>query len=515
MRIGIQQKLGAVVLVLMGISFGIIALSFSGLETLRDVADTGAKYFAEFTTISQLQLAIEKEATPVKLFLISESEGRYDEFTRSNAEVHRLLRTLERDPTIHKLERAHLARIIKYQNNLESLARDVFESEEDISKSEKIATGRKVRANLMNVERHVAAWRKLDTAEVKRSLLKADTVQGLERQLLISSLVILLIGVLVSLSVAQFISKPILALHKGVEHIDKGGLEYVSNIKTRDEIQDLAEAFGRLVQNLRREEQTGAEIQQRLLPQKKLRARGVGVHAKQTAARVVGGDWYDYYRHKDEIRFMVADASGRGIPGALLATVGMTAIRAERKATATIEEILTKANQTITKRFGGADFITIFSAQLSLRDHRLQYINCGHEPPLYFNAKDDVWDILPCRAGFPIGISLEIFDPTPQEIILNPGDKILLYTDGVHSVRDKDSKFFSISQISAWLNEHRGLSVELLMDELLAKVIEYNDGPLTDDVTLLGIEMTQIPEEDSEDIAEILDDGETNKKTTA
>ena len=53
------------------------------------------------------------------------------------------------------------------------------------------------------------------------------------------------------------------------------------------------------------------------------------------------------------------------------------------------------------------------------------------------------------------------------------------------------------------------------MDELLAKVIEYNDGPLTDDVTLLGIEMTQIPEEDSEDVAEILDDGETSKKTTA
>ncbi len=380
-----------------------------------------------------------------------------------------------------------------------------------IDQKTRIAMGEEVDHHYEEVTALVKEWRELDTVEVKESLLRVDSIYNVKRQLIASSLAILVLGVAISLSVTRFIVKPIVDLHKGVENIDRGGLEFAPMIKTHDEIQDLAEAFSHMVQNLRSEEKMAAKIQNRLLPQKKLQTPGVQIQARQFSARVVGGDWFDYYQHKDEIRLLIADASGKGMPGALLATVGMSAIRAEPKFSSTIDQVLVSANETVTHRFGGSDFITLFSAQLSLDDNLLSYINCGHEPPILYKAKDQTWALLDCPSGLPLGISVNLFQPQLQTIALDPGDKILLYTDGLHSVRNKERDFLGMSAITDWLNEQKELGIETLMDKLLDRVIAYNHGPISDDVTVLGLEMTVSTDKQ---IDNVLSDNLTEKTPT-
>ena len=490
MRIGIRQKLGAVVFILMAISLGIIALAYSGFENLHGQADKGAKHFLEFSTVTQLQIAIERKVTPIKLFLISGSEEQIDRYESAEKEFHLLLTKLKKNPTIHSRELILINQIELHDKHIKEIAEMIFEAPAGIDQEIKMENAEEVDHHFEEVVGLGEEWRKLDTIEVEKSLVKIDAIYDVEKQLIASSLAILIIGAIISFSVTQFITKPIIELHKAVENVDSGGLEYVSKIKTRDEIQDLAEAFSRMVQNLRAEEEMAAKIQNRLLPQKKLKTAGVHIQARQFSARVVGGDWFDYYEYKDEIRILIADASGKGMPGALLATVGMSAIRAEPKFSSTIEQVLIKANRTVSHRFGGADFITLFSAQFSQKDNRFHYINCGHEPPLHYRAKDQTWTLMDCSPGLPLGISVDLFRPKRRTIILDPGDKILLYTDGLHNVRNEKRDFLGISAIRDLLNDHKELAIEPLMDKLLDKVVSYSHGPIDDDVTLLGLEMT-------------------------
>ena len=490
MRIGIQQKLGAALFILMAVSLGIIALAYVGFETLHNQADKGAKYFLEFSTVTQLQVAIEREVAPIELFLISRSGDQFDRYKSAEKEFKRLLAKLKKDPTIHKREQVLMERIEIHNRHIMKAADTIFEAPGEIDRKTKIKLAKEVDHHSDEVIELVEEWRKLDTEEVKESLMKVNKVYDLERQLIASSLAILIIGAAISFSVTQFVIKPIIDLHKGVENINRGGLEYVPKMSTHDEIQDLAEAFSRMVQNLRSEEKMAAKIQNRLLPQKELQTPGVHIQARQFSARVVGGDWFDYYKYGDEIRVLIADASGKGMPGALLATVGMGAIRAEPKFSSTIEQVLIKANRTVSHRFGGSDFITLFSAQLSLEDDRFHYVNCGHEPPLHYRAKDQTWTLMDCSTTLPLGISIDLFRPKRRTIVLDPGDKILLYTDGLYNVRNKKRDFLGMSAIADWLNDQEELAIEPLMDALLDKVLAYNHGPLSDDVTLLGLEMT-------------------------
>ncbi|HEB13236.1 MAG TPA: HAMP domain-containing protein [Actinobacteria bacterium] len=490
MRIGIQQKLGAVVLILMAISLGIIALAYSGFENLHGQADKGAKYFLEFSTVTQLQVAIERKVAPIKLFLISGSEEQIDRYESAEKEFHRLLSELKKNPTVHGRKLILINEIELHDNHIKEIAETIFEAPGGIDQEIRMENAEEVDHHFEEVTKLVEEWRKLDTKEVEESLVKVEAIYDVERQLIASSLAILIIGAAISFSVTQFVIKPIIELHKGVENISKGGDEFIPQIRTHDEIQDLAEAFSRMVRNLRAEEKMAAKIQNRLLPQKKLQTPGVHIQARQFSARVVGGDWFDYYQYEDEIRILIADASGKGVPGALLATVGMSAIRAEPKFSSTIEQVLIKANKTVSYRFGRADFITLFSAQFSQKDNRFHYINCGHEPPLHFKAKDQTWTLMDCSPGLPLGISVDLFRPKRRKIVLDPGDKVLLYTDGLHSVRDEKKDFLGVWAIRDWLNKQEELSIDSLMDKLLDKVVAYNHGPISDDITLLGLEMT-------------------------
>lgn len=491
MRLGIQQRIGAVIALLLSISLLVIGGAHFALENLHNLANGSVAFFLESDTVANLRTTVDSEMAPIRLLFRADPNKAYEGWRGASEKVDGIIAKLKKDPVLTREERRFLASIARHQNEIEREVKRLF------SRSAHAPTPGALDAAISSIERHadsidelVDRWRRVDGREVSAGMERIDSVHDIERNLIFGALFVLLIGAAIAFSASRSISKPLIELHQGVDKISKGDLEYTSKIKTGDEIEDLAEAFNRLAYNLRHEEKTASEIQRRLLPQKKLRAPGVRVHARQIHAKLVGGDWFDYYRFEDEVRLLIADASGKGMPGALLATVGMSAIRSEPKLANTIESILRKTNKTVTNRFGSTDFITLFSAQLSLNSRRFVYINCGHEPALYYNANHRSWGLLPCHSGLPLGISAELFDPIPQVLMLNPGDKLILYTDGLHDVRDKKGLFLTMDTILGWLNKHEHLAIEILTDELVNKAVAFNDGPLMDDITLLGLELS-------------------------
>ena len=333
------------------------------------------------------------------------------------------------------------------------------------------------------------AFEKIDEYELRGSLARLRAVQGTVMMVLGAFGFIGALSLVSIVGIERSFTGPIYRFAQGVKHISEGNLDYRLKIQTGDEIEDLAEAFNEMVFNMYQEEQTAAEIQRRLLPRSIIRLPGLKLHAKEIQAKLVGGDWYDYYRIGSTLYLLIADASGKGMPGALVATVAMSAIRSEPKTETNMESLLTRVNKTVEARLGGTDFVTLFMAMLDLDTNELTFVNCGHEPPLFYPASRENWTLLPCDSGMPLGITGGDFHPHTQKILLNAGDKFILYTDGLHDVRDKDGRFFNMELVRHWLDRHRQLPIEPLMDGVVEEALAFGDGRLVDDVTLLGFQL--------------------------
>jgi serine phosphatase RsbU (regulator of sigma subunit) len=494
MRIGIEKKIGSVMVLLIAVCLGIIGLAFSALGDINRVAIRNADYLYECKNVYKLSLALERNISPAKLMLSTSSVGEKELFRNGIFAIDNAAAELGRQPGMDAQKIKTLAKIRHQVEDIDILANKTFFSNRSADEKTKFTAARVIDWRLSNILNRLSRWRQINQEGIEANVLKSQEVGRIKMQLLAGSLAILFIGASLALIFTRLISKPILELHEGIERVRRGDIAHKVVIKTNDQIQDLADTFNRLVYNLRQEEETASEIQRRLVPQKKLRAPGVRVYARQTHAKLVGGDWFDYYRFEDEVRLLIADASGKGMPGALLATVGMSTIRSEPKLSSTIESILRRTNKTIVNRFGSADFITLMSARLSLSTMKFAYTNCGHEPPLHYDAANRLWTMLSCPSGLPLGISTELFNPGSQHMILAPGDKIVFYTDGLHDVRNKKNRFLTMEDILAWLNRQKNMSIEHLTDALLKKAVDY--GPIIDDITLLGLEIeaTQIQE---------------------
>lgn len=332
-------------------------------------------------------------------------------------------------------------------------------------------------------------YKQVESAEIAESMEKAETVALGRRNLLIVLMVIMGLTISSMIVINFRIINPILMINRAVEVISRGNFDQRLHIRTGDEIEKLAEAFNQMAFNLWQEEETAAEIQRRLLPQKEVKPPGVRLHARQVQAKVVGGDWYDFYQLEEEhLKLLIADASGKGMPGALLSTVAMSIIRSEPKSTGMME-ILKKASRTVESRLGGGNFITLFSAGVNLENWEMSYINCGHEPPLLYDPDSRSWQPLQCHSGLPLGVNAEDFSPGTGIIPLKKGNKIIFYTDGLHVVKNKVNQLFTIDDVIVWLKKHEGLSIEPMIDGLMDEALRFCRHRLLDDVTLLGFEV--------------------------
>jgi len=223
-----------------------------------------------------------------------------------------------------------------------------------------------------------------------------------------------------------------------------------------------------------------AAIQQSLLPIANREGAFFSTAAASIACRAVGGDFYDYVDlPTEQFGFIIGDVAGKGSPAALLAAAVLGMFSAEATYQAGAATLMTRLNHGLFRRAIEARFLTSFYGMLS-PDGSLTYCNAGHNAPLLVSASG----IRRLETG---GVVLGLFDHAhfdEETLRLEPGDLIVLFSDGVTEAMNSESEEFTDDRLIACANAHRGAPPQQVLDALLADVHAFCAGePQSDDVT--------------------------------
>jgi sigma-B regulation protein RsbU (phosphoserine phosphatase) len=243
-------------------------------------------------------------------------------------------------------------------------------------------------------------------------------------------------------------------------------------------------------QQFERELAVGRQIQIGLLPKSCPEVPGWDCAAEYRAARVVGGDFYDFFELPGEpgrLGVVIADVADKGVPAALLMALSRTMIRTTAISGYGPAEALMRANELILQECRSGLFLSAFYAVIDTRQGRLIYANAGHDRPLWYRAGEGRFTKLRA-AGIVLG-AFERIELEEKEIQLAPEDFVLFYTDGVtDAMNGRSGEMFGAERfLDAAASRPSGSAQEILEGVLTAIEAFAEDGPQSDDLTLFVI----------------------------
>jgi phosphoserine phosphatase RsbU/P len=234
-----------------------------------------------------------------------------------------------------------------------------------------------------------------------------------------------------------------------------------------------------------REDTEARSIQQGFLPKEIPQLAGYEIVGAWQPARVVGGDYYDVLPFgRETLGVCIGDVAGKGLPAALLMSNLQAAFRGFASPAMSPETLCDKLNSLICRNIASDRFITFFYAQLDGAAGQLRYTNAGHNAPIVAH-KDGTHDRLREGGGILGVFPVQAFDMGVYD--LAPGDRVLLFTDGVTEACNPDGEEFGDARLLELLEENRELSAEHLQRKILSVVAEFCRGHWHDDATLIAI----------------------------
>jgi stage II sporulation SpoE-like protein len=227
-----------------------------------------------------------------------------------------------------------------------------------------------------------------------------------------------------------------------------------------------------------------AEIQQSLLLEEPPAFPGFDIACRTIPAEEVGGDFYDFYPLETEMMGLaIGDASGHGLPAALLVRDVVTGLRMGLEKDLKVSHVFRKLNRVIHRSNLSSRFVSVFYGELE-RAGNMVYVNAGHLPPLLFSgggiqelsAGGTVIGPLP-EAEFKRGIAR-----------LEPGDILVMCTDGILERRGPGGEFFEKERLSALVRQGDGDGARDLLDRIFATAFQWGEGrPWEDDATVVVV----------------------------
>ena len=234
-------------------------------------------------------------------------------------------------------------------------------------------------------------------------------------------------------------------------------------------------------------------IQMGMLPQNfpDPKTTGVELFAKLIPAKMVGGDFYDFFWIDDDrIGLVMADVSGKGIPAALLMAKAMTLIRAYLGAESDPAEALRRANDELAHDNDAAMFVTAFVATYNRRDGVLQYSNAGHNEPYVIRNKSLI--TLDQALMVPLGAQ-EGMQFINASITLKFADVLYLYTDGINEAMDPDFNEYGDDALKEFLVQHALDPMPALTNACIESVRTHAKGAdQSDDITVMVMRVRTI-----------------------
>jgi len=253
-----------------------------------------------------------------------------------------------------------------------------------------------------------------------------------------------------------------------------------------------AELYTEALEKQRLEEELAVakQIQTGLLPKALPVSRYFEFATYIEPSRQVGGDYYDFIPINDErTGIVIADASGKGVPAALLIARMQAIIQSEARFGKTVNDIMTVVNQFISRSTSPDRFATCFYGELDERTMKLHYCNAGHNYPLLIRSDGKIHQL---DVG---GLLLGAFPNASYQcgaIEIAPGDLLVMYTDGLSEMMDADEQEFGEKRITDHATLFRNQPVEAICAKLVSSAKQFGVGPNEmDDMTLVVIKARQ------------------------
>jgi len=245
-----------------------------------------------------------------------------------------------------------------------------------------------------------------------------------------------------------------------INQVSSGDFEHQTSARSSDEIGQLAASFNRMTTALRAAQQQelaaramehelgiASEIQTNLVPKSILKVPGYDIGAYYRPSKEVGGDYYDFIEI-DENRsgLIVADVSGKGVPGSLVMAMARAFIRmeAERSRNPSTADTLARANKMLARDMRKGMFVTAIYGILDRTNHQIRVSSAGHNPMILWRSRSEEIVLINPK-GIALGLDKgPVFDRSiSEEIIqLEPGDRVVIYTDGtVEAMNAKREEF--------------------------------------------------------------------------
>lgn len=311
------------------------------------------------------------------------------------------------------------------------------------------------------------------------------------------------IFVLIAKLVQKVVINGIYQVNQSLEKITEGNLDEVVSVTTNEEFQSLSQGINSMVDALKTAIQEAASridselsfakaIQLSALP---ARTQPYSNHpcfdicSRMYTAKEVGGDFYDFFMVNDnQLAFVVADVSDKGIPAALFMMVSKSLIKHYALTGISTKDIFYKTNNSLCENNSANMFVTAFIGIIDLKTGTLCYSNAGHNPPL-ISRKQGEYEWLKSKRCLVLA-GMEDVPYSEMEIQLQPGDRLFLYTDGVTEAMNIEKELYSDQRLRNVLNQ---VPSEILIEDLLEVVKQdvdrfSNGAEQADDITMLVLE---------------------------
>ena len=237
---------------------------------------------------------------------------------------------------------------------------------------------------------------------------------------------------------------------------------------------------------LQNELSIASQLQQSILPKNPPVTDEYEVSASMEPARNVGGDFYDYFKLDDQLGIVVADVSDKGIPASMFMMSSRTALKGSAIGVRQPDIAVTEVNNQLQQDNPTFMFVTLVYALFNPNTGSFTYSIAGHDPPLLVKADGTVSE-MPRTKGVAVGIAADI-EYTQETVTLDPGDTVVLFTDGVTEAMNKDNEQFGLERLFEMFGGNPPESAEAATQMVFEKVREFaDDAPQSDDITCITL----------------------------
>jgi PAS domain S-box-containing protein len=199
----------------------------------------------------------------------------------------------------------------------------------------------------------------------------------------------------------------------------------------------------------------------------------------------LGADLYDFFFvDESHLCFAIGDVAGKGVPASLFMAITMTLLKTRATKGMTPDRVVARVNQDLSLDNPSLTFVTLFLGIINIHTGELDYCNAGHIPPYLIPENGDI-EALEKTGGLVLGIAGD-FEFSSKRIVLDEGDKLFLYTDGITESTNKAREFFSEKRLEKALALFKDKSIREVSSGVINEVKDFYQGePQADDITIM------------------------------